>query len=274
VNTASGTLANAVDNTTLFWTSSGDLPVWARAAVIAQTHDGVDAARATGLAPGEITTLSTTVLGPGTISFWWRCDGEADYDFLEFIVDEDYYDYLTSPDPYTLATWYIPPGLHTLQWTYYEDQADEVNIVGRGLIDQVVFTPSPFAAWQAANFTLQQRGDGQISGPDADPNGDGVINLAAYAFGIHPLTGSASPQPRAILTGAERAVVYQTNTAATDVSYFVDGTPDITDDFSWLELTTTDSILSVNGALQTIKAVVPPAVNPLDYYRLRLELAE
>ncbi len=275
VNAASSTLANAVDTTTFAWTTAGDLPVWARTAAVALTHDGIDAARAAGLAVGASTTLHTTLLGPGTLTFWWRCDGEADYDFLDFNVDGNFYDEITGGTPYTSATWYIPPGLHTLDWTYFEDEENAgANIVGRGLLDQVVFTPSAFGVWQTANFTLQQRADELISGPDADPNHDGVTNLAAYAFGIPPLAGGGAPLPRAALAGAERSVIYQKNTAATDVSFFVEHTTDLLDEFSWAAVSTTDSILGTVGSLQTIKAVVPADPSLHNFYRLRLELAE
>ena len=274
VNPASASLANAVDNTTLFWTTSGDLPVWARTATVAQTHDGADAARAQGLTPGEVTTLSTTVMGPGTVTFWWRCDGEADYDYLEFDVDGSNYDFLTGGDPYIQATWNIPPGLHYLTWTYSEDQADVTNIAGRGLVDEVTFTRSPFGLWQASTFTLLQRVDTLFSAPEADPNGDGVNNLTAYALGIPPLVASGAPLPRVARVGTERSLFYRKNSAATDVIFSIEHNATLLDDFAWTGVVTTDSITGTVGALQTIKAVLPPPANPADFYRLRLDLGQ
>ena len=271
---ASTALGNAVDNTTLIWTTSGSTPVWARTTALAQTHDGADAARATGLAVGTSATLSTTVLGPGTVSFWWRCDGEADFDYLEFNVDGGNYDFITGGDPYVQVSYSIPAGLHSLEWSYSEDQAGATNIAGRGLVDQVTFTPSAFGSWQATIFTLQQRVDSFVSGPDADPNRDGANNLQAYAFGIHPLTGSGAPQPRAVETSSGRAIIYRRNTAATDVSIFVQQTTDLADEFSWFDVGTSDTILSTVGALETIEAVVPETPEPNVFYRLRLGLVE
>ena len=274
VNAASAPLANAVDNTTLFWTTSGDAPLWLRNTTVAQTHDGVDVARTTGHAAGESATLLTTVLGPGTLTFWWRCDGEAGFDLLDFNIDGGIYDEITGGDPYVQATWHIPAGLHTLEWIYYEGAEAVTNLVGRGLLDQVTFTPSAFGAWQTSNFTLQQRADTFLSAPEADPNRDGVDNLTAYALGIHPLTGAGAPLPRAAQAGSERSLLYQKNTAATDVMFFVDHTADLRDPFSWQNVTTTNSVLGTVGAVQTIKAVVPAEPGPHDYYRLRLELEE
>ncbi len=271
---ASAALGNAVDNTTLIWTTSGSTPVWARTTALAQTHDGADAARAAGVAVNTSTTLSTTVMGPGTVSFWWRCDGEADYDYLDFNVDGENYDFLTGGDPYVQVTYSIPSGLHSLEWTYSEDQEGAANIGGRGLVDQVTFTPSAFGTWQAANFTLQQRADAFASGPDADPNRDGTSNLQAYALGIHPLTGFGAPQPRAAETPSGRALIYRRNTAATDVNFFVQQTTDLADEFSWSDVSTSDTILSTVGTLETIEAVVPETPNLNDFYRLRLELVE
>lgn len=51
----------------------------------------------------------------------------------------------------------------------------------------VVTVNDPFTTWQSAVFTPEQRADSQISGPDADPDGDGIRNSDEYLFGTLPL---------------------------------------------------------------------------------------
>ncbi|WP_367871952.1 GDSL-type esterase/lipase family protein [Luteolibacter sp. Populi] len=47
---------------------------------------------------------------------------------------------------------------------------------------------SAFVAWQRANFDAGQLADPSISGPDADPDGDGLVNLIENFAGFLPLT--------------------------------------------------------------------------------------
>ncbi len=52
-----------------------------------------------------------------------------------------------------------------------------------------------FAAWQTGVFTPAQLADPNISGPGADPDGDGVINLLEYAFNLNPLLADRDSLP-------------------------------------------------------------------------------
>jgi hypothetical protein len=46
--------------------------------------------------------------------------------------------------------------------------------------------PLSFEDWQAANFSADEMEEPEISGPEADPDHDGVVNLLEYAFGTDP----------------------------------------------------------------------------------------
>ena len=48
----------------------------------------------------------------------------------------------------------------------------------------------PFDAWRAAHFTTGELGDPLISGPEADPDHDGLANLMEYAFALVPQEAS------------------------------------------------------------------------------------
>jgi hypothetical protein len=52
-----------------------------------------------------------------------------------------------------------------------------------------------FAIWQAQKFSAAERANLAVSGPTADPDGDGVANLLEYAFGFEPKTANTTAQP-------------------------------------------------------------------------------
>ncbi len=53
--------------------------------------------------------------------------------------------------------------------------------------------PATFADWRAARFNSTQFADATISGPTADPDGDGFDNNTEYLLGIMPLSRDAPP---------------------------------------------------------------------------------
>jgi len=63
------------------------------------------------------------------------------------------------------------------------------NLVVYGLL-----TP-PYQLWQQANFSPAELADPTISGDTADPDGDGIPNLAEYAFNTNPKIANTSGLP-------------------------------------------------------------------------------
>lgn len=52
--------------------------------------------------------------------------------------------------------------------------------------------PDTFGDWALHQFNYAQSLDGSVSGPGADPDGDGVPNLIEFASGGNPLSADAS----------------------------------------------------------------------------------
>ena len=50
-----------------------------------------------------------------------------------------------------------------------------------------------FAAWQKLRFSTNDLANAAISGENADPDHDGIPNLAEYAFGLEPKQTNSSP---------------------------------------------------------------------------------
>jgi hypothetical protein len=56
-----------------------------------------------------------------------------------------------------------------------------------------------YAAWRALYWDTASATNNSLSGPSADPDGDGVCNFLEYAFGLDPHNASAHPQPVAAI---------------------------------------------------------------------------
>jgi len=50
-----------------------------------------------------------------------------------------------------------------------------------------------FEAWQKLRFSTNELANASISGPNGDPDQDGIANLAEYAFGLEPNQLDPSP---------------------------------------------------------------------------------
>lgn len=114
-------LASALDNTQLPWSTSGDAS-WTGQTQI--TQDGVDAAQAGDIGDNQSSTLQTTVTGPIKLSFWWKADSEADFDFLRVTVDGvEPFAGISGNVNWQKKTITLTEGSHTIRWSYTKDDS-------------------------------------------------------------------------------------------------------------------------------------------------------
>ena len=86
----------------------------------------------------------------------------------------------------------------------------------------MVSTATPFEAWIQANFTAGQRADPNISGPEADPDNDGILYLLEFAFSSYPMANQVGAGPVGEVIGGFGTLTYTRNKLATDLSYVVE----------------------------------------------------
>jgi surface-anchored protein len=79
--------------------------------------------------------------------------------------------------------------------------------------------------WRLAEFSAPQAADPLISGPAADPDGDGFSNLLEYAFGGDPLVSDAPLlQPRIELLGENSLLHFRRRHNASDLIFIPEAT--------------------------------------------------
>src|SRR6185369_3633022 len=77
----------AADQPALIWTTSPGLPWYGQTQV---THDGTNAAQSALTVDSIVDTeswLETSVVGPGTLSFFWKTSSALDSDYFTFLVN-------------------------------------------------------------------------------------------------------------------------------------------------------------------------------------------
>ncbi|NBR87178.1 MAG: hypothetical protein EBS84_01985 [Proteobacteria bacterium] len=107
------------------------------------THDGVDAARSPMLADNGVAFIEGTVVGPGTVSFWWKVSSETNADTLSFQADFAPATRQTISGEVGWTQVFVTldgAGPHTLSWQYQKNASGSAGMDG-GWVDQIVFTP-------------------------------------------------------------------------------------------------------------------------------------
>ncbi len=127
-------------------------------------------------------------------------------------------------------------------------------------VDDVRYTvalASPFLAWRTANFPLAVISDLTISGPAADPDGDGLPNLVEYALGLSPHQPSQAELIVPRVDGGHAVFAYRPSIAATDVSFHVETSADLA---GWSALPaeiTAEPVVSTPGTF-AVRVPLPP----------------
>jgi len=130
--------------------------------------------------------------------------------------------------------------------------------------------PSGYATWRALKFTTLEAADNAVSGPDADPDGDGLKNVVEYAFDTDPKSGAASASaPSVSVTSTEWIYTYTRPADRPDLTYTVQASTNLTD---WTTITVTHE-RTATGTTETWQGRVPRATGNNVFFRLKVDLA-
>jgi subtilisin family serine protease len=114
------TINDALDNDDIQFTTGGDAP-WIYQTN--ETYDGIDAMRSGIINNSQSSWISTTLNGPGNISFYWKVDSELNNDWINFSVNGVSVGGKSGNNNWTKFSYSIPNGTHTLVWNYSKDAA-------------------------------------------------------------------------------------------------------------------------------------------------------
>jgi hypothetical protein len=125
------------------YTSAGAVP-WSTVTTMPQS--GSRCAESGNIADGETSSMtrSVTLASPQTLTFWVRTSTEASYDRLRAFVDGAMRGEWSGTTPWTLVSYPLTAGEHTVEWRYVKDLS-----ISSGSdavwIDDVSFGPPPVA---------------------------------------------------------------------------------------------------------------------------------
>ncbi len=193
---AANPLGEGLDNTDLTYTNSGNAN-WRP--TTANSNDGTDSIRAGVIGNSQTSSFSTTVTGPGTVSFYWASSCEDavanNADFLAFFINNVEQARIDGVTPFAQQSYQVGAGTHTLRWTYAKNASVAAN-QDTAWVDQLVFTQQTDETiddWRAVNFTVGELAQPEVSGPNADPDYDGIDNATEFALGLGPKTANGDP---------------------------------------------------------------------------------
>ena len=144
-------------------------PFWKRD--LTTTHDDEDAAKSGTVTTGGQSWCSTTVTGPGAVSFWWKVSSGTN-GFLDFSIASAQQGAISNEVDWVQRAAIVPSGSQTLKWTYSRPSG---NAQGQdaGWVDQVTYAPAVVVAWGS-------NGSGQGKVPAGLTN---IVGLAAGSMG-------------------------------------------------------------------------------------------
>jgi hypothetical protein len=183
-----GSLGAAVGAPGLNWSTSGDSD-WFVEDTYTYTNQPL-AAQSGPVTDNESSSLSTTVTGPGTLTFYWDCEGDpyGNFDY-EFTIDGYDYDDIYPSTYWAPDTFEIPAGQHTLSWIAYADGDEDTTEAG--YLDNVSYIAENLPTITLNPFD-QTNYPGYPVWLDANASSTASISWQWYKVGVGAIPGATS----------------------------------------------------------------------------------
>ena len=127
-----------------------------------------------------------------------------------------------------------------------------------------------FSEWQSVHFDAGQLANSALIAPAADPEGDGLSNLAEYVFTGDPLFVDTGLAPQSGQSGNRLTLTYRERADLSGTEVWLQGGDDLS---HWATFNTLEEIARVNGTgYSDITLRDPFPISPKRFLRLRLLL--
>ena len=122
--------------------------------------------------------------------------------------------------------------------------------------------------WRHGQFSASELTNPAISGDTADPDLDGLSNLAEYSLGLSPKSADAANSLAAQIVNGRLSLTYPRRKKATDVSVVAEGSHDL---HAWSSGAVEFVSKQDDGDLEriTVRLATPPEQAPQGFLRLR-----
>lgn len=124
---------------------------------------------------------------------------------------------------------------------------------------------SPFDEWRATYFNSSELLTATLSAPSADPDADGLSNLAEYALGLDPRTPSPGGGLTVTNNGTDWIVTYSRPTDRSELAYRLERSTNLAD---WSDAGLTPELVSRADGIDTWRATYPVAGASSCFFRL------
>ncbi|MGH7978850.1 MAG: choice-of-anchor tandem repeat GloVer-containing protein, partial [Limisphaerales bacterium] len=176
--------------TNLNWTTIGDASWFTETT---NTYNGSPSAAQSGSVTGDqSSTLSLTVTGPGTLTFYWSSianDPNQGFD-CDFYINGNLYDYISGDSAWGMDSFNIPSGTSTLTWTAAAN--GDTDPTEAAFLDQVSYVTAPSLTASANPQAGPAPLTVQFSTPDQDTGGFTVTNWN-WSFGDGATSTAQNP---------------------------------------------------------------------------------
>lgn len=134
-------------------------------------NGGTNAAGSGAIGDAQSTFMETTVTVPAgetaTLSFYFSVSSEASFDFLTFYIDGVQQDQWSGNIPFTLQTYQLTTGAHTIRWEYSKDATCCTSGSDAAYVDDISVTVSAPPAFRLVDGN---QADGLVLTSDANGN--------------------------------------------------------------------------------------------------------
>ena len=152
--------------------------------------------------------------------------------------------------------------------TVRASQAGDASFDAAPNVDRTFTVSANFDSWELGYFTAPELADANVSGPNADPDGDGYANLVEYALGLEPKAFSHSGLPEVTNDATHWVYTYTRPEGRTDITFTVEVSTDLS---GWGAPTVAEVLVSASGGVETWQAK-QPLTSANAFFRLKVGL--